>query len=169
MAMAAFQAVAAIPVVEGVSRELAIYRSSHISDVEYSLSFTLSAEKTKPVYFEETISFNWSGFEDLQIDFQGDASQLPQELIVNGKTVKTVLFNEHIVISAQYLEQGENSVSISGYSGDKALNRSEDYMYTLFVPDHARSVFPCFDQPDLKAVFDLKLQHLELYIILFYI
>ena len=157
MAMAAFQAVAAIPVVEGVSRELAIYRSSHISDVEYSLSFTLSAEKTKPVYFEETISFNWSGFEDLQIDFQGDASQLPQELIVNGKTVKTVLFNEHIVISAQYLEQGENSVSISGYSGDKALNRSEDYMYTLFVPDHARSVFPCFDQPDLKAVFDLKL------------
>ena len=157
MAMAAFQVVAAIPVVEGVSRELAIYRSSHISDVEYNLSFTLPAEKTKPVYFEETILFNWTGGDDLQIDFQGDASQLSQEILVNGKTLKTVLLNEHIVIPAQCLVQGKNSVSLSGYSGDKALNRSEDYMYTLFVPDHARSVFPCFDQPDMKAVFDLKL------------
>ena len=157
MAMAALQAVAAIPVVEGVSRELAIYRSAHISDVNYSLSFTLPAEKAKPVYFEETVLFNWTGGEDLQIDFQGDASQLSEGVLVNGKALKTVLLNEHIVIPAHCLVQGENSVSLSGYSGDKALNRSEDYMYTLFVPDHARSVFPCFDQPDLKAVFDLKL------------
>ncbi len=101
--------------------------------------------------------FIWTGDEDLQIDFQGNANQLSKEILVNGKRLNTVLSDEHIVIPLQYLVQGENSVSISGYSGDKALNRSDDYMYTLFVPDHARSVFPCFDQPDLKAVFDLKL------------
>ena len=148
---------AAVPVVDGVSRDLAVYRTAHISNVCYDLSFTVPDDKSKPVYFEELLSFNWTGECDLQIDFQGDVSQLYNELMVNGKTVKTVLLNEHIIIPAQSLVQGENSIVIGGYSGDKALNRSDDYMYTLFVPDHARSVFPCFDQPDLKAVFDLKL------------
>ncbi len=149
--------VQAVPVENGVSWALAQYRSAHISDVNYKLSFTVPALKSQPVYFEETLLFNWTGDEDLQIDFQGDANQLSKEILVNGTRLKTVLSDEHIVVPLQYLVQGENKVSISGYSGDKALNRSNDYMYTLFVPDHARSVFPCFDQPDLKAVFDLKL------------
>ena len=150
-------ALQAVTLQDGVSWELAQYRSSHISDVNYDLSFTVPAEKSQPVYFEEMLMFIWTGDEDLQIDFQGNANQLSKEILVNGKRLNTVLSDEHIVIPLQYLVQGENSVSISGYSGDKALNRSDDYMYTLFVPDHARSVFPCFDQPDLKAVFDLKL------------
>ncbi len=148
---------AAVPVVDGVSRELAVYRTAHISQVHYDLSFTVPIEKSSPVYFEELLMFNWTGEEDLQIDFQGDASQLGAKVLVNDKTVMTILKNEHIIIPAQFLVQGTNSIAITGHSGDKALNRSDDYMYTLFVPDHARSVFPCFDQPDLKAVFDLKL------------
>lgn len=156
-ALLALEAVATVPVVEGVSRQLAIYRSAHIGDVKYRLEFTVPAQKTQPVRFNATILFNWTGDQDLQIDFQGDAGQLSKEVLVNDETIKTVLLHEHIVIPAQHLVQGVNTVSLSGYSGDKALNRSEDYMYTLFVPDHARSVFPCFDQPDLKAVFDLKL------------
>ena len=147
----------AVAVEDGVSRDLAQYRSAHISDVWYDLSFEVPSQRSKPVYFEETLMFNWEGGEDLQIDFQGDESQLYNELMVNGKTVKTVLLNEHIIIPAQSLVQGENSIVIGGYSGDKALNRSDDYLYTLFVPDHARSVFPCFDQPDLKARFTLNL------------
>ena len=148
---------AAVPVVDGVSRELAVYHTAHISQVHYDLSFTVPIEKSSPVCFEELLMFNWTGDEDLQIDFQGDASQLGAKVLVNDKTVMTILKNEHIIIPAQFLVQGTNSIAITGHSGDKALNRSDDYMYTLFVPDHARSVFPCFDQPDLKAVFDLKL------------
>ena len=147
----------AVAVENGVSWTLAQYRSAHISNVCYNLSFTVPSQKSEPVYFEETLTFDWTGGEDLQIDFQGDASQLSREVLVNGIRVNTVLINEHIVILAQYLVQGSNSVSLSGYSGDKALNRTDDYMYTLFVPDHARSVFPCFDQPDLKAHFSLNL------------
>ena len=157
IALAPMLTMAAVPVVDGVSRELAVYRAAHLSDVWYDLSFEVPSLKSQPVYFEETLMFNWDGGEDLQIDFQGDASQLFGELKVNDKTVKTVLLNEHIIIPAQSLVQGENSIVIGGYSGDKALNRSDDYLYTLFVPDHARSVFPCFDQPDLKARFSLRL------------
>ena len=32
-----------------------------------------------------------------------------------------------------------------------------EYLYTLFVPSDASTVFPCFDQPDLKARFTLNL------------
>lgn len=147
----------AVAVENGVSHELALYRAAHITDVTYDLSFTVPAEKSKPVSFEEKLMFYWTGDEDLQIDFQGDANQLFPELMANDTTVPTVMINEHIVIPAQFLMQGDNTIILGGYSGDKALNRSDDYMYTLFVPDHARSAFPCFDQPDLKAVFDLKL------------
>ena len=147
----------AVAVENGVSWTLAQYRSAHISNVCYNLSFTVPSQKSEPVYFEETLTFDWTGGEDLQIDFQGDASQLSREVLVNDTRVNTVLINEHIVILAQYLVQGSNSVSLSGYSGDKALNRSDDYLYTLFVPDHARSVFACFEQPDLKARFSLNL------------
>ena len=89
---------AAVPVVDGVSHELAVYRSAHISQVYYDLSFTVSEEKSEPVYFKEKLLFNWTGEEDLQIDFQGDASQLSGEVLVNDKTVKTVFINEHITM-----------------------------------------------------------------------
>jgi aminopeptidase N len=51
------------------------------------------------------------------------------------------------------LQAGKNKIELSFTCQDKALNRNKDYVYTLFVPDLARSVFPCFDQPDLRAVF----------------
>jgi aminopeptidase N len=44
----------------------------------------------------------------------------------------------------------------------KAITRFEDrddgseYLYTLFVPMDAEMAFPCFDQPDLKGRFKLK-------------
>ena len=51
------------------------------------------------------------------------------------------------------LQAGKNKIELNFTCQDKALNRNKDYVYTLFVPDLARSVFPCFDQPDLRAVF----------------
>ena len=42
-------------------------------------------------------------------------------------------------------------------AGELSLNRNADYLYTLLVPDRARTVVPVFDQPDLKATFTLAL------------
>ena len=151
------QPAGAVPVESGVSRALAEYRAANISDVSYDLSFTIPEEKDKPVSFFETLTFRWLGDEDLQIDFQGNVSQLDGIIMVNGKALDARVVNEHIIIPDRYLRMGENKVMIGGCSGDKALNRHDDYLYTLFVPDHARSVFPCFDQPDLKACFSLEL------------
>jgi len=39
-----------------------------------------------------------------------------------------------------------------------SLNRNDDFLYTLLVPDRASTVFPCFDQPDLKSTYLLSLK-----------
>ena len=39
----------------------------------------------------------------------------------------------------------------------RPLNRSDDFIYTIFVPARAHEAFPCFDQPDLKARWTLVL------------
>jgi aminopeptidase N len=147
----------AVTVQDGVSLELATYRSANINDVSYSLSFTVPDQIARPVSFNETLTFVWAGDEDLQIDFQGRPDQLDSVITVNGRVLTTDLRHEHIIIPKGCLLPGKNQVIISGRCGDKALNRHEDYLYSLFVPDHARSVFPCFDQPDLKARFALSL------------
>ncbi len=147
----------AVTIQDGVSLELATYRSANINDVRYSLSFTVPDQIARPVSFNETLTFVWAGDEDLQIDFQGTPDQLDSVITVNGRELATDLRHEHIIIPQGCLLPGKNQVIISGRCGDKALNRHEDYLYSLFVPDHARSVFPCFDQPDLKARFALSL------------
>ena len=147
----------AVTIQDGVSWELATYRSANIKDVSYSLSFAVPDLVTQPVSFHETLTFVWTGDEDLQIDFQGRSDQLDNVITVNGTELATDLRHEHIIIPQASLSPGKNQIIISGRCGDKALNRHEDYLYTLFVPDHARSAFPCFDQPDLKARFSLSL------------
>jgi aminopeptidase N len=90
------------------------------------------------------------------IDFKEETASLIS-VTVNGKTIKPVLENEHIIIEAQYLKSGLNQVDFTFLAGNAALNRRDGYLYTLFVPDRARTMFPCFDQPNLKAKYSLTL------------
>lgn len=148
----------AVDVEDGVSRVLAEYRSANISDVRYSLTFLIPQAKDVKVCGRASLSFSWKGRQDLQIDFQGDASQFDGTCTINGQRRRAAWKDEHIIIPNAYLRQGRNIIKMNFTSGDKSLNRSGDYLYTLFVPDHARSVFPCFDQSDLKARFSLTLR-----------
>ena len=65
--------------------------------------------------------------------------------------------NGHIVIAPDALDAGENTVEISFRAGEPALHRNPEFLYTLFVPALAHTVFPVFDQPDLKARYTLDL------------
>ena len=60
-------------------------------------------------------------------------------------------------VRARVLRAGKNAIDVLFIAGDEALNRSDDFLYTLFVPARAHLTFPCFDQPNLKARFKLIL------------
>ena len=150
-------ALAAPPVVPGVARELAEFRKQTISRVAYDLRLTVPASKADPVRAEETVSFRLrDNRAPVQLDFKGLASQL-HSLTINGQPATIDCRQEHLVLPAAALRLGDNVVKINLDAGDLSLNRNADYLYTLLVPDRARTVVPVFDQPNLKATFALTL------------
>ncbi len=90
------------------------------------------------------------------LDFK-NADKLLKGVTLNGSPVKYKIENGHIILPVDRLKDGDNYVELSFESGNDALNRNTSYMYSLFVPALAHTAFPCFDQPDLKAGFQLKL------------
>jgi aminopeptidase N len=147
--------------VPGVSRSLAWNRALYVQDIRYELHFSVPASRGEPVRGYETIRFRMKnavsrddGF--LLVDFKGVADGL-SELTVNDNGLRENYHDEHLLIPGQALRVGENMIKVSWIAGNGALNRNADFLYTLLVPDRARTLFPCFDQPDLKAVFDLSL------------
>ena len=64
----------------------------------------------------------------------------------------------HLVVPAESLKRGENIVDIAFTAGDEALNRNDEFLYSLFVPARASQAFPCFDQPDIKGSLSLSLE-----------
>lgn len=148
----------AIAVEPGVSLALATYRHSVISNIQYTLSFDIPAEKSKAVTATESVDFNLNKNEQpLQLDFKQSSDHV-KSIVVNGKKMETNLQEEHLLIAQKHLHIGKNKIDLDFIAGDASLNRNNDYLYALFVPDRARTVFPCFDQPDLKANFLLTLQ-----------
>ncbi|MFD3002705.1 M1 family metallopeptidase [Pontibacter toksunensis] len=146
-----------LPVETGVSEELASYRKKVISGLAYDIRLYIPEEKEQPVLASEVISFKLKeNSAPLQIDFKEKSDHL-QQVKVNGTTIEIDHRNEHLVIPTQYLKVGQNQVEIQFTAGDLSLNRNEEFLYTLLVPDRARTVFPVFDQPNLKAAFKLSL------------
>ena len=147
----------AVPIEPGVSLQLAQERVRVLKDIRYDLHFSLPSRVTDPVAGEETISFDClDNTVPLQIDFKGEPSQVG-EIRVNGSRVTVRFEREHLILEPRYLRKGTDNVHIEFTAGDRPLNRNKEYLYTLLVPDRARTLFPCFDQPNLKAVFTLSL------------
>src|SRR5262249_7380150 len=76
--------------------------------------------------------------------------------------------NEHLIVERKALKSGTNTfsvdfeaaVSVSGSAVTRYKDREDgaEYVYTLLVPSDASTVFPCFDQPELKGRFTLELE-----------
>ncbi|MCX2492148.1 M1 family aminopeptidase [Pedobacter sp. PF22-3] len=145
-----------VAVAPGVSLALANARSAAISNIEYKLHFNIPAEQTAQIISTESIDFKLNKLIYLQIDFKQNIDHL-KRIIVNGKTIPIDFRAEHLLIKQEYLKIGNNHIETEFIAGNESLNRNKDFLYALFVPDHARTVFPCFDQPDLKANFLLSL------------
>jgi aminopeptidase N len=148
----------------GVSRELATRRAAQISHVRYDMRLSVMARDTARGAI--TVRFTIARPVDVILDFRGPSVS---QIVVNGARTKGVRINHaHLLVRAAALRPGENSVSMAFTSliapAGASIIRFQDetdgatYLYTLLVPSDANALFPCFDQPDLKARLLLSLE-----------
>jgi aminopeptidase N len=136
---------------------LAASRKHVLSGIVYEIDFRVPDTITKHISGTLKLSFNLqSTASDLILDFNVPGDKLLS--VTGAKGPMDYSFKKgHIIIPSGTLTKGQNSLLIAFTAGETSLNRNRDYLYSLFVPDRASSAFPCFDQPDLKAVFSLSL------------
>lgn len=141
----------------GVPLDMANYRSTQVQDVVYHLSFNIPKEKELPIAASLVLEATINDLSyPLYLDFKEQSSAL-QNLIVNEKIIAITHDKEHITIPKESLQIGSNTIEIEFTAGELSLNRNTDYLYTLLVPDRARTLFPCFDQPNIKANYKLSI------------
>lgn len=136
----------------GVSRELAEWREATIDDIRYQLYFDLTQNKGTA-----TIHFSVDQAQEIILDFR--STERVSDIRLSGTTAQDVAVcaHEHIILPASATRRGHNAITIDFDIDNQSLNRNDEFLYTLLVPDRARTLFPCFDQPDLKASFELSL------------
>ncbi|MFO1054814.1 MAG: M1 family aminopeptidase [Planctomycetota bacterium] len=155
--------------VPGVARDLAQARKARIGELTYRLRFDLSANEPMVRGFAQ-IAFELKDQDTpkgaVVLDFAGAELSISS---INGRVpdqeVRRVA--DHVVIPSSMLVCGTNLLEADFRSNVAAtgtpLTRYVDptdqasYLYTLLVPADAHGLFPCFDQPDLKACFRLTL------------
>ena len=141
----------------GISKELAAYRSGQLSDIQYGLEFLIPEKKDEPILSKLILDLSISDLQHpLIMDFNA-AEDKVLEVFVNGDPAPITHKQEHLIIPMEFLKKGQNQLKIEFFAGDMSLNRNDDFLYTLLVPDRASTLFPCFDQSDLKANYALKI------------
>ena len=149
----------ALEVDDGVSWVLAELRARTLSDVRYRYHLRVPRARETPLEGTLVADFHWSDARAnaLVLDFK-DPVERVRAVRVDGVSVDWEAQHDHVVVPASALTAGErNRVEVEFEAGDEALNRNDDFLYTLFVPDRAHFSLPLFDQPNLKARFSLTL------------
>ena len=141
----------------GVSKILAEKRFNNITDVKYTLHFSIPNESDSVIKGDVKINFTLKNRELIYLDFLHDSLLPVNKLLINGIQTEPEITDEHLVLRKKLINKGKNEIFIEFTAGEQSLNRREEFLYTLLVPDRARTLFPCFDQPDIKAVYELSL------------
>ena len=141
---------------QGVSEELAKHRAATLSDITYDISLSIPENLEDSITGSITIQFSLIESErPVLIDFNQPGHKVKQ-LTINGEPSSVLMTFNHIVLNN--LEAGQHEVIIAFVAGESSLNRNAEFLYTLFVPDRASFAIPLFDQPDLKASYQLELE-----------
>jgi aminopeptidase N len=147
----------------GVSLALARERATRVSDVRYELALDVTSADSAVGRLTARFSLRTPG--DLIIDFRGPTLRRTR---INGVTPVAIEHNgHHVRIPANTLVVGSNridfeftaAIAAAGAGVIRVRDPSDGatYLYTLLVPSDAQLLFPCFDQPDLKARVTLTL------------
>ena len=143
----------------GVSLTLATGRAARISDVRYALALKVPAARPEPVTGTEVITFTLADTNaPVVLDFAPDDAGRLLNVRSGGADLQVEQVNGHLVLPLSAVRKGVNEIELTFHAGDTPLNRSGDFLYTIFVPARAHEAFPCFDQPDLKARWRLSLE-----------
>jgi aminopeptidase N len=141
----------------GIDVALAHQRATSLHDVRYDLTFDIPLAPADPIHGRAVVRFTRSrDAGPLMLDFAPGQDAI-RSIAVNGGRSRARAVNGHIVVPARELREGDNTIDLAFRAGDAPLNRTADFLYSLFVPARAHLTFPCFDQPDIKARFTLTL------------
>lgn len=147
-------------VTSGIAHDLARSRASTLSDVYYDLDLDI----TRPDQAQGAVRVTFDrrpDAGDLIVDFRGTGLTQVQ---ANGRAVDQLDWrNGHLRLPAGEFGGGiqrltarfRTPIAPSGAAIIRFDDHSDGatYLYTLLVPSDANLLFPCFDQPDLKARF----------------
>jgi len=136
-------------------------RAARISVVSYVLSLDITAGVER-YRGSSTIRFNDRGHGDTFLDLSGS---IIESLKLNGESIDSPDWNGHRITLPSNLLQAENLLHISyeneyDHTGDGFHQfidpeDGEEYLYSNFEPFSAHRLIPCFDQPDIKATYQL--------------
>jgi aminopeptidase N len=142
----------------GIALGLAQDRAARISDLRYAVALRIPADKAAPIEGEITATFALaSAGAPVAFDFDQPATHV-HGVSAGGHAVTARFDRGHLVIPGAALVVGANRIEIGFVAGDEPLHRGADFLYSLFVPARASHALPCFDQPDLKARWQLSLR-----------
>ncbi len=137
----------------GISEALAGHRAATLTEVAYLFELHVPAERDAPVTGRTEVTFDRIDPDDLPVilDFKNPAARV-RSVAVDGTVVEWTAAEDHVVLDPEHFGGGaRHTVTLEHEVGDEALNRNDEFLYTLFVPDRAHFSLPVFDQPDLKA------------------
>lgn len=149
-----------------LSQEQAFKRSERVANVNYKLNFNLTGDENFSA--SSTINFDLT---DKNHPLTVDLNEAEiSSVVINGSSMTSEQLSKNynnwfITLPSELLKQGANTVTVSftrkHSTNGEGLHRFKDpvdgkvYLYSHFEPAAAQQMFALFDQPDLKATFEL--------------
>jgi aminopeptidase N len=134
--------------VAGISEALAVERGRNIHGLQYSLELDVPTQKEVPIAGKAVLRFSLRDrSQPVVLDFAPGARNVVRSVPAFREA------NGHLIYPA-----GTQVIEVDFKLGDASLNRNPDFFYSLFVPARAHLAIPCFDQPDIKARFTVKMR-----------
>ncbi len=140
----------------GIPETLARERAATIRNLRYELALVIPADRKQSVQGRVTLRFALEAPHRVVLDFAQPREHI-RTVRAGGDDVRFSFENGHVTIPAAATRAGLNEIGVDFIAGEDSLNRTEDFLYTLFVPARAHLAFPSFDQPNLKARYTLSL------------
>lgn len=148
-----------------LERDYAAVRAARISNVHYDLAISLP-EKNEPFSGSTTITFDLKDTQNpVTLDF---VEGTVDSVTVNNKSVNVDHNGFFITLLPNALKAGKNTVTVDyshPYRRDgRGLHWFQDpvdgetYLFSQFEAWDFNKVFPGFDQPDLKATYQLAVE-----------